>query len=298
MTHKPLPDDASRTGGSILIFLLVLALAGVMGWAGSQRGTTVQGLPVFAVAVGWIFLVQLIAFLPAWTNRTEKFFDLTGSLTYITTMIAGLFLSGNFDGTAVLITAAVVVWAGRLGSFLFARVRRAGSDGRFDDIKTNFLRFFNVWMIQGLWITMTLSAALAAVTAGDRPVFGGITTVGFVIWAAGFACEIIADTQKSRFRADPANKNQFIHTGLWAWSRHPNYFGEITLWLGVAVMAFPALHGWQYAALISPVFVTILLTKVSGIPILERKADSRWGGRNDYRQYKAKTSVLVPRLPK
>ena len=135
MTHKPLPDDASRTGGSILIFLLVLALAGVMGWAGSQRGTTVRGLAVFAVSVGWIFLVQLIAFIPAWTNRTEKFFDLTGSLTYITTMIAGLFLSGNFDGTAVLITVAVVVWTGRLGSFLFTRVRRAGSGTRTTSVR-------------------------------------------------------------------------------------------------------------------------------------------------------------------
>lgn len=312
MTQSPVPEDTSRTDdqsenepksrgaswGSILVLALILMLAAAMTWAGSQNGAKVWGLPVFAVAVCWIFLVQLVAFIPAWTNRTEKFFDLTGSLTYISTILAALLLSGHLDATAILITVAALAWATRLGSFLFMRVRRAGSDGRFDDIKKNFLRFLNVWMIQGLWITLTLSAALAAVTAVDRPSVDGFTVVGLLVWATGFTFEIIADAQKNRFRANPANKNQFIHTGLWSWSRHPNYFGEIVLWVGVAIMAFPALHGWQYVTLVSPVFVTILLTKVSGIPILERKADSKWGSQENYREYKAKTSVLVPLPPK
>ncbi len=308
MTQSPVPEETSRTDGqseneprsrgaswgSILVLALILVLAAAITWAGSQNGAKVWGLPVFAVSVCWIFLVQLVAFIPAWTNHTEKLFDLTGSLTYISTILAALLLSGHFNATAILITFAVVVWATRLGSFLFTRVRRAGSDGRFDDIKKNLLRFLNVWMIQGLWITITISAALAAVTAVEQPPFSGLTVAGLLIWAAGFTFEIIADAQKSRFRAEPANKDQFIHTGLWSWSRHPNYFGEITLWVGVALMALPALHGWQYVTLVSPLFVTILLTKVSGIPLLERKADSKWGSHKDYREYKAKTSVLVP----
>lgn len=312
MTQSPIPEKTSRSGiqsendpnsqgiswGSILVLALVLTLAVAMTWAGSQNGAEVWGLPVLALAVCWIFLVQLVAFIPAWTNRTEKFFDLTGSLTYISTILAALLLSGHFDATAILITVTVVAWASRLGSFLFMRVRRAGSDGRFDDIKKNFLRFLNVWMIQGLWITLTLSAALAAVTAVDRPSVGGFTIVGLLVWATGFTLEITADAQKSRFRAEPANKNEFIHTGLWSWSRHPNYFGEIILWVGVAIIAFPTLHGWQYVTLVSPFFVTILLTKVSGIPILERNADSKWSNQEDYREYKAKTSVLVPLPPK
>ena len=284
--------------GPILVLALVLALAAGMAWAGSQNGMKVWGLPAFAIAVGWIFLVQIAAFIPAWINHTEKFFDLTGSLTYISTVLAALFLSGNFDATALLITGAVVAWATRLGSFLFLRVGRAGSDGRFDQIKHSFLRFLNVWMIQGLWITTTLSAALAAVTAAERPPFDGFTIVGLLVWITGLTLEVIADAQKTRFRREPANKDRFIRTGLWSWSRHPNYFGEITLWVGVAIMAFPALHGWQYVTLISPVFVTILLTKISGIPILERRADAKWGEREDYREYKAKTSILVPLPPK
>ena len=190
------------------------------------------------------------------------------------------------------------MWAARLGSFLFTRVRRAGRDDRFDAIKPDFGRFLSVWLLQGLWVTLTLGAALAAVTALERPAVGVLTVVGLLVWAAGFAVEVVADAQKSRFRADPAHRDAFISTGLWAWSRHPNYFGEIVLWLGIALAALPALQGWQYATLVSPVFVAILLGRVSGVPLLERKADARWGDRADYRAYRAATPVLVPRPPR
>ena len=108
----------------------------------------------------------------------------------------------------------------------------------------------------------------------------------------------MADLQKSRFRADPANRGRFISTGVWAWSRHPNYFGEIVIWVGVFVIAAPVLRGWQWVGILSPVFVTLLLTRVSGIPLLEKRADRQWGGRPEYEAYKARTSVLVPRPPR
>jgi steroid 5-alpha reductase family enzyme len=116
-----------------------------------------------------------------------------------------------------------------------------------------------------------------------------------LVWVFGFVIEVTADSQKSRFRADPENKGKFIHTGLWAWSRHPNYFGEIVLWIGVAVIALPILRGWQWLTLISPVFVTLLLTRISGVPMLEKRADEKWGGQEDYEAYKERTPVLVPR---
>lgn len=102
--------------------------------------------------------------------------------------------------------------------------------------------------------------------------------IGFLIWVFGFAFEVIANSQKRKFSADPQNKGRFIQTGLWSRSRHPNYFGEIMLWLGIAIIALPVLQGWQWVALISPVFVTLLLTRVSGVPMLEKKADTKWGG--------------------
>jgi steroid 5-alpha reductase family enzyme len=144
-------------------------------------------------------------------------------------------------------------------------------------------------------VTFTLAAALAAITSNIRKELSLFALIGTLIWVFGFAFEVIADSQKSRFRADPENQGRFINTGLWSRSRHPNYFGEIVLWIGVAVIALPILRGWQWVTLISPVFVTLLLTRISGIPMLERRADEKWGGQEDYEAYKEKTPVLIPR---
>jgi steroid 5-alpha reductase family enzyme len=116
------------------------------------------------------------------------------------------------------------------------------------------------------------------------------------VWIVGFTVEVVSDRQKRRFRQDPANAGRFITTGLWAWSRHPNYFGEIVLWLGIALIALPALSGWQYVTLISPLFVYLLLSRVSGIPPLESRAEERWGNDPEFQAYKARTPVLFPRL--
>jgi steroid 5-alpha reductase family enzyme len=194
--------------------------------------------------------------------------------------------------------ALVLIWAGRLGTFLFRRIQKAGKDERFDDIKPSFVRFLNTWTLQGLWVTFTLAAALAAITSTTRKELGIFALIGGIVWVIGFTIEAVADAQKSRFRAQPENEGEFIHTGLWSWSRHPNYFGEIVIWVGVAIIALPILQGWTYVTLISPVFVTLLLTRVSGIPMLEKRADEKWGDREDYQAYKENTSVLIPLPPK
>jgi len=189
----------------------------------------------------------------------------------------------------------VMVWAVRLASFLFLRISKSGKDGRFDDIKTRPLRFLLAWTLQGLWVLVTAGAALAIITGGVREPLGAVGIAGIVIWAIGMLIEIIADRQKSAFKADPDNDGKFIDVGLWSWSRHPNYFGEIVLWTGMAIVALPVLQGWQWVTLISPVFVAFLLIKVSGIPLLEEKADERWGGQEAYENYKRETPVLVPK---
>ena len=253
-------------------------------------------MPVFALVVCYVFAVQWLAFVPSYAWKSERYYDLTGSLTYITAMVLAAVLSRATDGRSILLLVLVLVWAARLGVYLFRRIRRAGKDERFDRIKQSFSRLFMTWTLQALWVSLTLAAALAAMTSTEREGLDVFAYVGLAIWVLGFSLEAMADLQKSRFRKDPANKGRFIRSGLWSISRHPNYLGEITLWVGIALIAGPVLRGWQFVTLISPVFVYLLLTRVSGVPMLEKKADATWGGQEDYETYKQRTPVLVPYL--
>ncbi len=281
---------------AFIVFPILILIGALVAAAGSQGGSQVGGVPVFALLVGLIFIIQWLVFIPAFLKQTEKYFDLTGSLTYISIITLALIFSAGIDARAVLVWALVVIWAARLGTFLFRRIKKEGKDDRFDEIKPSFIRFLNVWTIQALWVTFTLAAALVVITTDTRKALDAFAVVGALVWVFGFAMEVIADLQKSRFNADRKNKGKFIHTGLWARSRHPNYFGEIVLWVGMMIIALPVLQGWQWVALISPVFVTLLLTRVSGVPLLEKKADELWGGQEDYEMYKKNTPVLIPRL--
>jgi steroid 5-alpha reductase family enzyme len=212
--------------------------------------------------------------------------------------IGVLLLAGSFDARSILLTVLVSIWALRLASFLFRRIRRRGVDERFDAIKPSFTRFLMAWTLQGLRVFLTLAAAIAAMTSAQPALLGAIGFVGMAVWAVGFGIEVVSDRQKQAFRQDPGNSDRFITSGLWAWSRHPNYFGEVVLWLGIALISLPALSGWQYVTLISPLFVYFLLTRVSGIPILEARARERWGDDPDFQAYRDKTPVLFPRLPR
>jgi steroid 5-alpha reductase family enzyme len=289
-------EKADRNALIALPIVILLALG--IAWAGSQGGASVLGVPIFGLAVAVVFVIQWVGFIAAYLLQTEMFYDLTGSITYISVTIMAVLLSPVVDGRSILLLILVVIWAGRLGTFLFRRILKAGKDARFDDIKVSLVRFLNTWTLQGLWVTFTLAAALAAITTSTRKELGLFALIGTLVWVFGFAIEATADAQKSRFRANPENKGKFINTGLWSWSRHPNYFGEIVLWIGVAIIAMPVLRGWQWVTLISPVFVTLLLTRISGVPILEKRADEKWGGQEDYEMYKRRTSVLIPLPPK
>jgi steroid 5-alpha reductase family enzyme len=281
---------------AIIAFPIIICIGFLFAYLGSQGGNSVFRIPLFALLVGLAFLIQWLVFIPAYLMQTEKFFDLTGSITYISVIAMAVIFSTGIDGRSILLSVLVAIWAIRLGTFLFRRINKAGKDSRFDEIKPSFIRFLNVWTIQGLWVTFTAAAALVAITSSHRKDLDLFAIIGLLVWALGFTLEVVADSQKSRFSANPKNKGRFIQTGLWARSRHPNYFGEIMIWIGIAIIALPVLQGWQWVALISPVFVTLLITRVSGVPLLERKADQKWGGQEDYEAYKKRTPVLIPRL--
>lgn len=289
-------DETTRR--SVLGIAGAVVVGALVALAGSDGGSSVGGVAVFAICAAVAFVINWLVFIPSNAARTEKYYDLTGSVTYLTVTLLAVALSENLDLRAGIVAVMVIVWALRLGTFLFLRIRRAGSDTRFDEIKTSPLRFFAVWTIQGLWVLLTAAAALAIITTSARRDLGWLAYTGIVVWLGGFAVEVVADRQKSLFKRDPGNEGRFIATGLWAWSRHPNYFGEITLWTGMALLAIPVLSGWQWVVLVSPLFVTLLLTRISGIPMLEAKADERWGDEPEYRQYKASTPVLIPWPPR
>ena len=275
---------------------VILLVAVAIGWAGSQGGQRVGGVPVFAFCGILCFALNWLVFIHAYAAQTERYFDLTGSLTYLTVVACGVAL-GNRDPRALLLALLVGAWALRLGTFLFSRIRRDGVDHRFDALKPDFARFLLTWTLQGLWVFLTVSCALAAITAAAARPLGALAVLGTAVWIAGFAIETTADRQKAVFRTDPANRDRFISTGLWAWSRHPNYCGEILLWIGVALIALPALSGWSLVTLISPVFVYLLLTRISGIPLLESRSQAKWGDSPEYQAYKARTPVLWLRPP-
>lgn len=278
------------TAGSIAIGALVAL-------AGSDGGVRAGGIPAFALCIAIAFAAQWLVFVPAWLARSERFFDLTGSATFLTVATAAL-LCADPPGLRTWVIAILVgIWAMRLGLFLSARIRRDGFDRRFDRLKGNFAMFLMTWTIQGLWVSVSFAPGIAAILAPTAPPDAWLVAGG-LLWLAGFAIEVAADEQKRRFRRLPANAGRFIETGLWAWSRHPNYFGEILLWCGIAVAAFPALEGWQHATLLCPVLVWLQLSRVSGIPLLNAGARKRWGDDPAYRRYLERTPKLLPRQPR
>jgi steroid 5-alpha reductase family enzyme len=246
-----------------------------------------------------IFVIQWIAYIPAFIFKTEKFYDLTGSLTYIAAISIAIYStnnSKNFDLGSLIIGAAIIIWAVRLGSFLFMRVHRDKKDGRFDSIKTSFSQFFMTWTLQGMWVFICSSAALIAIANPAGIPINSIFIIGALLFVFGFAIEVIADNQKSAFKALPENKDRFINEGLWSKSRHPNYFGEITLWTGITVMSISTFSGLNYLALFSPIFSYLLLNYVSGVRMLELRGNKKWGHLDSYKEYKASTPKLIPKI--
>ena len=287
-----------KKANSIIGITVSIVIGALILLAGSQGSITVFGLPLFFVCGAIGFALHWTIFLPSYAFQTEHYFDLTGSLSYIATVIAAIYLNPNLDVRDLIICAMILIWALRLGSFLFWRIKKDGQDKRFIVMKTQFLWFLLTWTLGGLWVLVTMAAGLAAMTSDTTIALGPLAYVGITLWVAGMAIEVIADSQKTQFRKNPENRDRFITTGLWAWSRHPNYFGEITLWLGLGLLALPVLSGWQLATMISPIFVYLLLTKVSGIPLLERLAQKKWGEDPEFIAYTKSTPALILRKPR
>jgi len=280
---------------AITAFLICIVLINI---AGQNIEIEIRGMNAFTFILIIAVLLQVFFFLPSFLLKTEKYYDLVGSLTYITTISLAYFSVENKTMIDSIIYFYVMVWASRLGIYLFRRVRNDGKDVRFEKAKRHFFWFLQYWMGQALWVSLTACAAIIAILSPEEDALPVLAIVGMVLWISGFTIESISDYQKRVFRKENNSSESFIHTGFWARSRHPNYFGEITLWTGIAVIALNTLNGIEYITLISPVFVYILLTRMSGVNLLERIADERYGHLEEYQRYKRNTPVLFPKLSK
>jgi len=282
----------------IIGILTILVVSAIVAFAGSQGSVAISTIPLFAICASVGFILHWAVFIPSYLLQTEHYFDLTGALSYISTITLAAYLHPLLDLRGLIICVLISIWAVRLGSFLFMRIKRAGQDRRFIESKTRFWQFLYIWTMGGAWVFITMAAGLAAITSMTQRPLGIFAIAGVFLWLVGFSIEVVADRQKTKFRQLPENVDHFITSGLWAYSRHPNYFGEILLWLGITVIALPTLVGWQYVTLISPIFVALLLIKVSGVRLLEADAKDRWGSDPNYQYYVNNTPVLVPFIGK
>ena len=287
-----------RQINNIIAITAFLICIGLINFAGQNIDIEIRGINAFTFILIVAVLLQIIFFIPSFLLKTEKYYDLVGSLTYIATVSLAYFSVENKTMIDSIIYFYVMVWALRLGIYLFRRVRNDGKDVRFEQAKRHFLWFLQYWMGQALWVSLTACTAIIGILSPEDDLLPVLAMIGMALWLSGFTIESISDYQKRVFRKENNPSEAFIHTGLWARSRHPNYFGEIMLWTGIAVIALNTLTGVEYITLVSPIFVYILLTRMSGINKLEQIADERYGHLEEYQRYKRNTPVLVPNLLK
>ena len=250
-------------------------------------------------AVMLAFLIQWVAYIPAYIFQTEKFYDLTGSLSYLTVIWFVFFSSNNLSGLNIqnlIVVTLISIWAIRLGTFLFGRIHKDGEDKRFRTIKTAASQFFMTWTLQGMWVSICTMCAITAISSSQGIIANALFYLGLAFFIVGFAIEVVSDQQKSAFRAVPENKEKFITSGLWSKSQHPNYFGEILLWSAIALLSISSLNGTQYLTLISPIFTYVLLVYISGVRMLDDMGNKKWGHLEEYKEYKRNTPTLFLKL--
>ncbi len=284
----------------LVVILVCLLIPGSIAYFISADSLILNGIPLIYYCISISFLIHWIIFIPSFLNKTEKFYDFTGMVAYLSVIGFALYqknkILGSIDFDSVLLGVLISVWTLRLGVFLFYRVFKVGEDDRFKEVKQVPSKFLVWFTVSGLWVSLTSIAALKVLTSQVEHNNYYFVYLGLALWIFGFLFEVIADYQKTKFKNNPENKDQFISSGLWSLSRHPNYFGEIILWIGVFIITIPSLSGIDYLTILSPLFVYTLLNKISGINLLEIKAQKRWGDLESYKEYRSKTPQLIPKF--
>eukprot|EP01119_Soliformovum_irregulare_P019694 TRINITY_DN6296_c0_g1_i3.p1 TRINITY_DN6296_c0_g1~~TRINITY_DN6296_c0_g1_i3.p1 ORF type:complete len:295 (+),score=45.10 TRINITY_DN6296_c0_g1_i3:72-956(+) len=240
---------------------------------------------------------QLLFYLPAAICKFDKVTDLAYGSNFVLVAILTLIFGETFFVRKIIATVAVSVWGLRLIGYLFYRITKIGRDERFDGTRDKPIRFFIWFMLQfiGVWL---ISLPLILLNSSQiNPHFQWNDYFGWTLWLIGFLFEVVGDQQKSSYRSDPTNKDHWCDVGLWRYSRHPNYFGEICCWWGIFATSASVLHTWQFFSVIGPAFITLLIMFGSGIPTTEKSTDRKYGKIPEYREWKRRTPVLIPFIP-
>ena len=279
---------------SALITVVFLIFIYLLSFLGTGIDMKIKTFNAFNYLLGISVVIQILFFIPSFIFKTEKLYDLIGSSTYLIVISYAYFSIDDKTVTDTFLFIFVATWAVRLGTYLFTRINRDKEDVRFEKAKRNFFWFLQYWMGQALWVSITSCAAVIAILKNEDNSLNMFLILGSIVWIGGFTIEVLADLQKNKFKKNQDTYSKFISTGLWSKSRHPNYFGEISLWIGIYLISVPSFTGIEYLSLISPIFVYILLTRMSGINMLEKIADQRYGNLPEYQEYKKNTPVLIP----
>lgn len=251
-----------------------------------------------ATVVGAIVLLYMTAvFVSTWSMKRLDVVDIAWGGAFVVAAFSS-FLLGPMGLLQYFVTALVVIWAVRLSSSILRRFLRSNEeDARYKEMRNQWRgsqginAFLRIFLVQGVLATI-ISLSVIAINTGDVSELGGWAYIGMVVWLIGFMFEAVGDRQLRNHLANPVNKGRLMMTGLWKYSRHPNYFGESVQWWGIFLIALSVPHGWL--TIIAPLTITSLLLFVSGVPLTEK----RFEGKPGWAEYKKRTSIFIPLPPR
>lgn len=249
-------------------------------------------LTLLVLVVSIVLAYKSFVFLLSLKLKRNDIADASWGLAFILILLASIFLTGHQGLLITVISLLIFVWGFRLAIRIFLRNIKKSEDYRYAKMREekNFIlkSFLQVYVLQGLLAILVSLPIIFIIYFGKDSSLNWLSYLGLTVWLIGFFFEAVGDLQLDQFIADPNNKGKIIQSGLWKYSRHPNYFGEITLWWGIYLIALSVPFG--YLSIFGPAAITFLIIKVSGIPLLEKKYE----GNSEFENYKKKTSVLVP----
>ena len=279
----------------LISFLIILLVIIFLTYILSIDTLSINEIPIVYLFTSSILILNSTFFLHSYIYKTDIFFDLVGSLSFLSIGLISLLLIPNIDANQILVFFLLLFWSLRLGPFLFIRRLGANNDERLEEFFKSPLSLYFLWSMNSLWVFFTSLSMIIIFSSPNENEFGLIQWLGLIVWVTGYVIEVISDSQKTKF--NKFNKGKFINIGLWKYIRHPNYLGEIIIWVGIFIISLNYIHSLtSFLSILSPIFVFLLLRFITGVPQLEARGKEKWGHLDEYNSYKEKTGLLFPKF--